>query len=854
MVRNKFSIAGLCIFILLFIVSMISVSADSTTSDIYISAYVGTTTVKSISCTDWPSDQNCILSEITQQNCCSMQGGCNGGIAGNYYVKSEVTYDDGTGIQINYDGPIFMFECLDEGELCNNDASCITQHCVKGNVNGDKFCRTSDPYCNDQYCDDSHSETCLYSQGYTRDNAPNLPYDPVCGYYECDGNYFPQTLPAGYYPTIIEGNEVPYPYGQWGCGQNDSEGQHCDGEGYGSTNCISNCWDSDGDGYGIKPLQNQIAPTDDPNLYEYDSCNATSGQPDCNDQDITSTGGDGYFIHSDDSYLSTPSPYCDCDFETANGFTQGTNEGPVNLNIPISQDLCFDGIDNDCDGPADISDPNHQIDCSDPGCRAGDDYVYPIVSRICGDNQDGFKDCADTYDDENEYDRQCCPSASDCVVDGECVGSAELHGTFPEVHACSQGEWYGGDTYSTVCNWVVNDQVYPTANYTHWGLNGNAGGGNCCGDDSNEYYTEGTDGTFACCNTGNMYVLAETCLGSLTERNTWDGDNIGYCLDDSDCLVNSQETSFNGTVEDATDIYNPNGNAVRCIAEEEYIGDHYCNYGEWTSRTALIATQLIGFGGDFDDVSLYCGSYDEVLNHYDYSVNGGYAEYYLGLQSYSCMLGNNTVPCVNNVCVLKYNQGGQDKVVLGMSLNHDVDSSVYSILESLGGSNQDCNGQLNSDRFLSCGTGVWYNDKIKTVIFSPESITMGNVLVGSWNSALKSIYTGIFNSVAYRNPSTYDYGFVTGTQDFKNLYLAKKDNREILVIMEEIGNQKYMTASYEGFSSDICTLVNDYKTQNSKLIPLDCFNEGSTYRVVTGGLSSGYYDLFDDLGPNLRLE
>ena len=643
-------------------------------------------------------------------------------------------------------------ECLGDTLCCNDDYS--EGYCVQGTPDGDSYCRATDPYCGDLYCfegileGDVTYETCTSATRKT--DVYSCPDDPVCGKYVCEEGCSIEALPAGRYPNEINDQIYPYPEGEWACDESVENGEggygkHCDGEGVGESHCVSDCIDEDEDGYGQQPS----------NLFIAESCPLGSSAIDCNDE--------SEYIYPNDNSLNQPSSYCDCDFNTGGGYTQGTTEGPVNIYIPISQDTCFDGEDNDCDGPADIADPNNLIDCNDEGCREDDDYIYPITNRTCGENSDGLQDCTESYVDELDYDRQCCSSASDCVIDGECVGSAELHGVFPDVHACTQGKWYGGDTYSTVCNWVINDSEYSPDNYSHWGLNGNAGGGKCCGDDLDEYYTEGIDGSFACCDEENMYVLAENCLYTLTEKDTWDGYNIGYCLADTSCLVNPEQDTFDGTVDDATDIDYPLENEIRCINDEEHIGDHYCDAGEWTSRTALIATQLLSFGESFNDMSLYCDSYENVLNHYDYSISGGYAEYYLGVQSYACTMGENTVPCVNNVCVLNYNYDGEDKVILGMSLNHDVDSSVYSVLEVLSGTNRDCNNQLTSDKFLSCGTGVWYNNEIKSVIFSPDSITMGNVLVGEWTSALKNIYGEIFSSIAYRNPSSYDYSFVTDT-------------------------------------------------------------------------------------------
>ena len=83
-------------------------------------------------------------------------------------------------------------------------------------------------------------------------------------------------------------------------------------------------------------------------------------------------------------YNFAPSLYCDCNYDTGNSWIKGTNEGPINLNIPISQDLCFDNQDNDCDGPSppNCDDTTCTYDCYDSDCSP-DGYLYPIRNRTC---------------------------------------------------------------------------------------------------------------------------------------------------------------------------------------------------------------------------------------------------------------------------------------------------------------------------------------------------------------------------------------------------------------------------------------------------------------------------------------
>jgi hypothetical protein len=405
-----------------------------------------------------------------------------------------------------------------------------------------------------------------------------------------------------------------------------------------------------------------------------------------------------------------------------------------------------------------------------------------------------------------------------------------------------------------VCSLLVEDPVFSASTYNHWNKTGNAGNGKCCGDDPNEYFTQGLYGEFACCNQPNMQVIDGMCVDQLAEKVTWDGSKTGYCLSNTDCLVNPDQTTFKIGVSNATDIDNAANNNLRCIHNGEFIGDHYCDNGDWATRTAMVSTELLNFAQNVEDGSLYCDTYANVLNLYTYDIAGNYAENYLGIQSFECDIGGTQIPCTNNVCVLRYKEGDSDRVIIGTSLNQEVNSPVYSILEALSGGQNDCNGQLNSDSFAYCGTGVWYDSRIKSVIYSPDSINLVNVLVGDWKSFIQGVFSPSVDYVSQKTISSYNFNFALGTHNFNKIYLSKKGDKQILIITEEISGKKYMSTQYSGFSTDICSIVSKYKASNPMLVPLDCSVYAQDTYLITGGLSLGYYHLMDDLGPKLRLE
>jgi hypothetical protein len=704
------------------------------------------------------------------------------------------------------------------GLSCNDDSDCCpgpdgSPHCVYGT------CQDSSTFCGDMFCD--LGENCPDATRATDLNSCPLDTDP-CYVYTCENGCTKKSLPAGDYNYGNYPDSTLFVTSSWIC----EKESHCDGNG----SCISDCLDIDNDGFGAQPST----------LYNAQYCSSGSSAIDCNDENPG--------VHPS-SAIYPSSPFCDCNPNTGNGFTQGQAEGPIDIRTSINGDMCFDGVDNDCDNLA---------DCYDPSCNPSVDMwasSFSIPERICGSDANGYTDCSSNYSSEADYDRACCEWDSSCVIEGECVSSGTVHGEFPDAHLCGIGEWYGGDTYSQVCNLIVNDSTYPTLNYSHWGLFGDAGGGRCCGDDEDEYYTLGLDLVPACCDQPNMYALGGNCMDTLIEKKTWDLSEVGFCIEESQCLVNPNVTDFSIGVENATNIVNPLFNPIRCVNDGDYIGDHYCHDGEWTTRTAMVASQMQDVAKDADEFSIYCDTYNNVLNHYNYVIGGSYAEYYLNIQGFQCKLKDNPIPCTNKVCVLRYKESDVERVVFGTSLNHDVNSNIYSILEVLGTSRNDCNSQLGSQAFTPCGTGSWYNGKIKSLLFSKTLISPTNVLVGNWLSNLENIYGPILQYVSYFNPSSsYDYTFVSDVKDFDKIYIYKKGAKSILLIGDELTNQKFMSATYEGFNTDVCAALQEYYSTNPLIIPFDCLKSGDKDYFVTGSTATGYYHLFDDLGPKLRIK
>ncbi|MCB9362358.1 hypothetical protein H6504_02890 [Candidatus Woesearchaeota archaeon] len=208
----------------------------------------------------------------------------------------------------------------------------------------------------------------------------------------------------------------------------------------------------------------------------------------------------------------------------------------------------------------------------------------------------------------------------------------------------------------------------------------------------------------------------------------WDWDNndqtYGYCLDESQCLVDFNGVNYTDPDIDKTQMFSystrfstsaENKNPI-CIDDGEFIQDHLCRNGEWESRTQLVAEQMLGMAQNFNTFTFYCDSIDNTLN-YEYLGDEYFVDPYVIvnqrvttkddllcepfhqvasnpeyniMDAYifnkhsakpnicytECSYGDGSYPnahydypCVNNVCVLSYKDGDTWKNIIGTSLN-----------------------------------------------------------------------------------------------------------------------------------------------------------------------------------------
>jgi len=112
---------------------------------------------------------------------------------------------------------------------------------------------------------------------------------------------------------------------------------------------------------------------------------------------------------------------------------------------------------------------------------------------------------------------------------------------------------------------------------------------------------------------GTSYRCEQGNWKLATIKYTWDNSEFGFCPSLTQCLV---DPDGNGDNDNDPSAYSNSGTYIenpRCIETEQFIEDHYCDNGNWTSRTKLLATQLLDIQAVEDSFTLYCDYYSKIL-------------------------------------------------------------------------------------------------------------------------------------------------------------------------------------------------------------------------------------------------
>lgn len=319
-------------------------------------------------------------------------------------------------------------------------------------------------------------------------------------------------------------------------------------------------------------------------------------------------------------------------------------------------------------------------------------------------------------------------------------------------------------------------------------------------------------------------VFAAQWYGPLELKHTWDRKGFGFCPGQSQCLVSASpgaRQEYNG--DPSKYFTNPPG--PRCINDKQYILDRYCENGRWTSRTKLVALTLLDFAASkSNNFVLFCDTYENAVNHYEYLVGSGADKRLLEdlLKDYRCEQYNSSerTVCVNNICVLDYEGGA----AVGASLNTEINDPAYSFLYAFNNSADACNNLIGStaQSFQRCtgwtGTGrAFYNPRIQSFVYLSTDDTLP---APSYHAAFNSFFRDKFNSmeeyvskevndpdVSFRN-----FSFFRNSNLFNRIYYSRQSSRSVFAFLEQDQTEfsyDYLGLQFEGIglSADPCKSI-----------------------------------------------
>ncbi len=331
------------------------------------------------------------------------------------------------------------------------------------------------------------------------------------------------------------------------------------------------------------------------------------------------------------------------------------------------------------------------------------------------------------------------------------------------------------------------------------------------------------------------------CVGGEWKKSLlkwdWNSDKWGFCEKDSQCFVLG--SGFGELANTAETFYQ--GEYPMCINETQYVFDHYCEAGEWSSRSKYLATKLLEVA-ETEDFILYCSPYRKTLLDYENKENyiggdilkaeaqsqdigeaiGGPAEQEILATCFSALndpQGKRLVQdeentCVNNVCVLKYRESGSNKVAFATTLNQPIDSEKSFLISlNIPQSNVGtiCSTATGSN-FIECdlsgldwpsSANLWYSKDLNAVIYARDGISINP-------SVMDKILNWFSNLFGLSSELSDEKKFVSEAKNFRDLYLLKKRDKAVRAVKEVLpGVKQTLIAEYQNFETPVCEYVDN---------------------------------------------
>ncbi len=346
---------------------------------------------------------------------------------------------------------------------------------------------------------------------------------------------------------------------------------------------------------------------------------------------------------------------------------------------------------------------------------------------------------------------------------------------------------------------------------------------------------------------------------NLELRCTPDKSTCSYCTSPDMCLLNPLSTK--------NEQPNP-----RCIPLGEYYSDDYCLNGTWSTRTALIATQLLNFASTKTDYTLFCDTPQYAANNYqDLSLYGD---------------GGSWLQGVNKLCTLEYKEGSNRYRAFGTSINDQQNYFIntdYGFLPVILKFSKDyCDSAVHTDnKYYRCGTNnsLWLNNDTYSVIYSRKGINLDGSLISNvfitFRSLLYDPITSIINTIKGLFTPTIGaskiHEFLEDIHDFDQVYYKKVGTKEVRGFVRQEADCAasgvcgwYISVNYFNFNYDVCNkiaqwdLYDGISTGNPMEHEIHCTQSANNYHVVShvdeGGEFQEVGQIWTDLTSKLRIE
>ncbi len=305
---------------------------------------------------------------------------------------------------------------------------------------------------------------------------------------------------------------------------------------------------------------------------------------------------------------------------------------------------------------------------------------------------------------------------------------------------------------------------------------------------------------------GNAYRCVEGEWTPQVMKYDWKHEGWGFCLAEGQCLVSNQGDPAATAQSFRSNIFRREPAVLpSCIGDGEYVLDHYCDGGDWTSRTKFVAAHLLKSLEGADDYTLYCTSPHDAV------PEPGLVTPFLGkaeLSGPDCFDGALTdsvfqgdpLGCLNNICVVTYGDGEDQQRVFATSLNNRLDDTP-SILHAAGvtGDLPQIAANCAGADFDNCvGDGVAYSSGLNAIVF-------GEIDLPVWEDAKRFIANLFQNFFGQESVLSEEEEFLAEAHNFREIYV-RKNGDQIVRAVKEIKNEEQRTiiAEYAGFETPIC--------------------------------------------------